>query len=361
MSSFSALEGVRCLGKRSTVVDKCDECAADFEVQSVRLLKDSLPSERKMFGSGRFSIVAPLFARSQLFSNRSLSSALPLAYTKYANKDTDYQNPPLVILHGLFGQRTNWNSMSKALNHKLNCAVFSVDLRNHGDSPWSHSMDYPSMAMDLSLFLEKTVREEMVKVTPEGSDIPSRPVRVHLLGHSMGGKVAMHFSLLPRAKDNLKSLIIEDTAPRIYDSVTHKRYPNYVKAMKEADLAGKSRREIAEQLSSTVYDEKMRQLLLMNLETNSKGHYRWKLNLEGIGRNLSEIFGIDMPSGVYSGPCLFVSGGISPYVAVQDRPSILERFPKAEFKVIEGGGHWVHFDQPDQFLHVVHHFISSLS
>lgn len=286
----------------------------------------------------------------QLVRFTSSSGSVRLAFNKYSGSSgSEHSNmEPLVILHGLFGQKQNWHSVSMALQKQLGCIVFAVDLRNHGDSPWTKTMSYEEMADDVKAFIDETVTQET----------KGRHSKVHLLGHSMGGKTAMHVALSPDAPSRLASLIVEDVAPRAYDLSSHRSFPEFIKAMKAADLSG-SRSQISQQLSVAVPDLTVRQFLLTNLCLDGH-HKRWKLNLDSIGQELEQICGVNLPESTFQNSSLFISGSLSPYVTPGDHKTILKKFPNAKFVVVEGSGHWVHAEKPYKFMEEVVRFLNSL-
>uniref|UniRef100_A0A915AJE4 sn-1-specific diacylglycerol lipase ABHD11 n=2 Tax=Parascaris univalens TaxID=6257 RepID=A0A915AJE4_PARUN len=285
------------------------------------------------------------------FASTSSSVVTKLAYDKYVD-EYDYGpelTVPLVMVHGLFGHKENWRSLAKALQQRLGNTVFTLDLRNHGDSPWTESMSYEEMANDVKHFLDEVV--------PAETD--GRHTRVHLLGHSMGGKTAMQVALAKGAEQRLESLIVEDIAPKPYDTASHHNFPKYIETMKKASLTG-SRGEISLYLSQIVHDVPTRQFLLTNLERTDSG-YKWKFNLNALLANMEHICGFNMPkNAVFQRKCLFISGSLSTYVVPEEYPTILERFPKAEFSVIEGASHWIHADKPYPFMEKVVEFIESV-
>ncbi|VDK30088.1 unnamed protein product [Gongylonema pulchrum] len=270
-----------------------------------------------------------------------------LAFDKYGDK-LDRRTSPLIILHGIFGHKSNWQSIARTLQQRLGTIIFTVDLRNHGDSPWCASMTYPEMTEDVRHFINEIVQREI-------------GVRscIHLLGHSMGGKIAMRLALENRDTDLIRSLIIEDITPRSYSLLAS--FPRMIEAMKHIDLT-RSRAEIERELAATVSDRTTRLFLMMNLVTDrGRAQQRWRLNLDSIGRHLHELRGAGVPNdGVFHGRCLFVSGALSQYVLDSDHPAILERFPNAEFSVIPRASHWVHAGNPDDFVEAIVKFIRSV-
>lgn len=244
---------------------------------------------------------------------------------------------PLIILHGLFGSLNNWQTLAKRLAGHF--TVFALDLRNHGHSPHSGEFTYAAMAGDVREFvLEHGLSPACV------------------IGHSMGGKTAMELALL--FPDVVDRLVIVDIAPREYPPIHDK----LMEAMDSADLGRyATREEIDRALAESIPETAVRQFLLTNLRREETGKYGWKMNLDAIKANSSELgraVTADLP---FKKPVLFISGERSPYIVLDDRPGILRLFPLATFRTIEGAGHWVHADAPDEFLRVVLGFLTRQS
>jgi pimeloyl-ACP methyl ester carboxylesterase len=257
-------------------------------------------------------------------------AAIQLAVTEYGS------GPPLAILHGLFGSGRNWRSIAQQLAARHRILTF--DLRNHGVSPWAEAMSYPEMVEDL----RASRRAHGVANTV-------------LLGHSMGGKVAMLAALLHPGE--VDRLVVVDIAPV--------RSPPtllaYVRAMRTADLRGITRRsEVDAELAEAVPDPAERAFLLQNLIIDA-GTARWRVNLEAIERDFSAIIGFpDLPAGTaYSGPTLFVAGARSGHIRPEHEPVIRQLFPQVRIVRIKGAGHWLHAEQPQTFLRTVEPFLSS--
>jgi esterase len=241
---------------------------------------------------------------------------------------------PLAILHGLFGSGRNWASIAQRLAERHR--VIAIDLRNHGASPWAETMDYREMADDV----RSTLRGR-------GHD------RFSLLGHSMGGKVAMVSALEDGAA--IERLIVVDIAPVEYAV----RHLGYVQAMRELDLAAIRRRSDADAaLAPAIPDAAERAFLLQNLVLED-GRARWRLNLEAIEREMPRLVDFPtMPPGrAYQGPALFIAGSLSDYLRPEFEPTIRGLFPNAEIANIDNAGHWVHAEQPTAFLAVVEGFL----
>ena len=248
--------------------------------------------------------------------------------------DENGEEPPLLILHGLFGSGRNWTSIARKLAEGRR--VLTVDLRNHGASPWDPAMDYRAMAADILALVEK-----------EGFD---RPV---VLGHSMGGKTAMAAALAEPAA--IGALIVADIAPVTY------RHSNaaYVAAMQAIDLSTIERRGDADAaLLDVIPDAGVRGFLLQNL-IFGEGGPRWQLNLDVIADKMDQL--IDFPyapgEATYPGPTLFIAGGASDYVRPEHHDAIRAFFPEATIETVDGAGHWLHAEKPEAFLDLTTGFL----
>lgn len=242
--------------------------------------------------------------------------------------------PPLIVLHGLFGSGTNWRSFARRMAGLRE--VHLLDLRNHGRSPHSDQMSYPLMAADLVAYMDERNMDAST-----------------LLGHSMGGKVAMRVAL--DQPDRVSDLVVVDIAP----VAAGDDHLPYIRAMRSLDLHRVDRRESASQmLSDAIPDPGLRQFLLQNLDRDNGG-FRWRLNLEALSENMDALhdFPLSPGSALYPGPALFVRGANSHYVP-QDRHGEIRRlFPAAEIKTVAGAGHWLHAEQPEAFLEAVKPFL----
>ncbi len=243
------------------------------------------------------------------------------------------QGEPLVILHGLFGSHENWHSLSREFG--ANYTVIAVDLRNHGRSPHLPDMSYRDMAGDVAETLDAQGLKE-----------------VYLLGHSMGGKTAMQFSILFPGR--VKRLLIADIAPKAYPP----GHGEILEALWNLDLAGYStRHQMVEALAPTIPELAVRQFLLKNVEHRPGGAFQWRMNLTAIRENYEQLIGGLNPAGSFAGPALFLRGGKSDYVTDRDLSLIRESFPQATIQTIETAGHWLHAEAPAEFVKIVMGFL----
>ena len=244
------------------------------------------------------------------------------------------EGKPLIIIHGLFGSADNWRSMAKYFSRFYH--VISVDLRNHGRSPHSDQQDFSVMAEDI---------KELCEAMELG--------QVSILGHSLGGKVAMMFAgMYP---EQVSKLIVVDIAPRQYFSA----HTPLMDAMMALDLSQFARRgEIDDALAQSIPDKAVRQFLLMNLSSEDET-FQWRINLPALKANYSELMAAVCEDITFTMPSLFVYGELSDYVTEEDRQQISSQFVHAEFNGIEKAGHWVQAERPQQFKKVVEEFLQN--
>ena len=241
---------------------------------------------------------------------------------------------PLFILHGLLGSMDNWRSQAKRLSHAR--TVITVDLRNHGDSPHVKGMSYREMYEDVI----KVAQAENIK-------------KIHLLGHSMGGKVAMHLALAH--PEIVESLIVVDIAPKPYP-LWHQ---NMFQAVMTAPIeTAKSRQELDEHLKIAIEDRAERSFMLKNIKRNGTA-FAWKPNLKEISRGYLKIAGFTTALVQYSNKTLFIKGENSPYIQETDHTLIKSLFPNASITSIKNSGHLPHIQQSDVFFDMATHFLSS--
>ncbi|MGY1615935.1 alpha/beta fold hydrolase [Geodermatophilus sp. SYSU D00691] len=258
--------------------------------------------------------------------------------------------PRVVFVHGLFGQGRNWTTIAKGLADRHRVTL--LDLPNHGHSPWTDTVDYVDMAGLVAAELE------------------SHGEPVTLVGHSMGGKVAMTLAL--RRPELLRALVVVDVAPVEYpvsggrtDDPDEEASPfaDYIAAMKALDLGSLQRREEADAALQDVVPSRMvRSFLLQSLVREglgADGGWRWRLNLDLLERDLELLRGFPEPpaGATYDGPVLWIAGANSHYVLPQDRDRMDELFPATRLVRIKNAGHWVHSEQPEIFLETLRRFL----
>jgi pimeloyl-ACP methyl ester carboxylesterase len=241
---------------------------------------------------------------------------------------------PLIILHGLLGSSDNWRAISKRLSPSYK--IYSVDLRNHGQSPHSSIMTYPAMAEDVRELLE------IEKIS-----------ECHLVGHSLGGKVAMHFAT--SHPDLVSKLVIVDIAPKAYPPSQRPM----LAALEKLELKSfRTFGEIDAALAPAIPEVSVRQFLMKNIARVPSGGFQWRIDLSTIAKSYDELTKAIITAGPYDKPALFVRGGRSDYLAETDLPSIRATFPRAEFVTIATAGHWVHAEASDEFLQILTAFLN---
>ncbi|MCK8515302.1 alpha/beta fold hydrolase [Methylonatrum kenyense] len=261
----------------------------------------------------------------------SMPEAVALQFQQHGEPDSE----PLMLLHGLYGSGSNWARIAPTLAERFRVIV--PDLRNHGVSPHHAEMSYPAMVADVLALLDLLDIE-----------------RAHILGHSMGGKVAMHCAL--QAEHRLRRLIIADMAPRAYDGVEHQ---SIIDAMRQLDLTTlKSRRDADQALAAAVPVQAVRQFLLTNLQRRDKD-WCWRLPLATLRDQLAAIVGWSTAGESFDGPTLFLHGGRSDYLGPGDQAAIETLFPRARLRCMENCGHWLHVEDPTTFGEEVIHFLEN--
>lgn len=240
------------------------------------------------------------------------------------------QGQPLVLLHGLFGSADNWGSIAKHFSQHYQ--VISVDLRNHGRSPHSDSQTYAEMADDLLAVLNTLGL-----------------AKIHLLGHSLGGKVAMQFAT--QYPEKVSKLIVVDMAMRTYPD----RYTQLMDHMLAVNLSQMaSRNEVDNALKNSIANLRVRQFLLTNL-VKTEDQLQWRINLPALKANYATL--IAALAVHFDPPSLFIRGERSDYVQDSDIIELQQHFPQAEFVTLPTD-HWVHAEQPQLFIQAVEAFLA---
>ena len=242
----------------------------------------------------------------------------------------DEKSRPVMIVHGLYGSGRNWGVIAKRLSDQF--FVITVDLRNHGDSPWLDTHNYHVMADDL------------VEV------INSLNIKPNVIGHSMGGKAAMVLAL--KRPNLVRNLIIADIAPVKYD---HDQ-SQFIEAMQKVDLSKVEKRSDATlALSKFVEDKSLQNFFTQSLDIRAK---RWKLNLKVLRSEMSEILSFPKIESEFSGHSLFLKGEKSDYIKSEHRKLIKSLFTKARFATFKEAGHWLHAEKPREFESAARLFFS---
>lgn len=257
---------------------------------------------------------------------------MSLFYRKYGHGTRN-----LLILHGLLGSGDNWVSLAKRFAETF--TVWLPDLRNHGLSTHTALMDYTVMANDIVAFCEANGLK-----------------KADIIGHSMGGKVAMVLALkFPYLIQNL--VIVDIAAGKVHASENHKLLFEAIRAVEMETVA--NRGEIQNKLIEKLGDEKIVKLLLKNVARGEGGRYHWKINVGVLEATLPEIIGAIPCKGIFTGRTLLITGGQSHYVGEEDETLLLDMFPMMTTHTIQQAGHWVHADTPEALYDRVLAFLES--
>jgi esterase len=241
---------------------------------------------------------------------------------------------PFIILHGLFGQSDNWNTLAKQISEE-GYEVYAVDQRNHGLSPHSATWDYYSMSNDIQELVQDLDLKKCI-----------------LLGHSMGGKTAMQFAL--EHSTSLDKLIVVDMAPRYY--LPH--HQSVLQGLQAIDFKIiKNRKEAEHILSQYINDNGTKQFLLKNIYWKDNGEMDWRFNLEVISKEIENVGKAIQTEVSCDVQTLFVRGEKSDYILDSDLELIQEIFPRSYMETIKDAGHWIHAEQPKTFLKCILDFL----
>ena len=234
------------------------------------------------------------------------------------------EGKPLMILHGLFGYSDNWQTHAKKLAEYYR--VILVDLRNHGRSDWSDDFSYEIMADDVVELCDDLGLETLI-----------------LVGHSMGGKVAMHVA--QKREEMLEKLIIVDMGIKEYP-MHHDHIIEGIKAVKIDEIDARS--EAEDQLKEHIDSNGVRQFLLKNMYWKDKGQLAWRMNLPVLEREMPNILSGFEAEEIFT-PTLFIRGAMSNYILDEDISSLEHQFPDMELVTVQDAGHWVHAEAPNEF------------
>ena len=243
-------------------------------------------------------------------------------------------NPAIMLLHGLFGSASNWGSVARKLSDGFHVIV--PDLRNHGQSPHDPVHDYPSMVADVLGVMDRLALSD-----------------VTLVGHSMGGKVAMHLALT--VPQRVGRIAVVDMSPMHYSH----NFNDVLQAFDAVDLrAIRHRADADKQISVYVAEPGVRAFLLQNLIKGTQ-QWSWRLNLAALSRHQSDLLAFpEQKAGAsFGGPAAFIYGAKSDYVQPAYEPHIRRWFPQASMCEVANAGHWVYAEQPDGFMNCLNRFL----
>lgn len=247
--------------------------------------------------------------------------------------------PWVVFCHGLFGRGKNFTSAAKALSPDFRSLL--LDMPDHGTSPWTEKFDYAHAAQLVADHLR-------AGVAAEGP--------VHVVGHSMGGKIAMMLALV--APDLVDRLVVVDVSPTGSSAVSE--FAHYLDSLARIDVDGLANHGDADRaLAQDVPQPTLRGFLLQNLRRDRETKtFSWQPNLHLLRRDLETITG-DIPheGRSFDGPVLWLAGGRSDYITEEQGPVMRELFPKAVQVTIKDAGHWVHSEQPESFVATLRYFL----
>lgn len=245
----------------------------------------------------------------------------------------DQPATPLLVMHGLFGMSDNWGSFGREFGEKV--PVHLIDLRNHGHSFHDDEMSLSAMVEDLAAYIQHHGLQE-----------------VDILGHSLGGKVAMQYAV--SKSTNIHKLIIADIAPKAYPP-HHQKIIEALKAVKMEEA--NNRGDVEDQLRQYLNETGVIQFLLKNVYIKEDRTLDWRFNLKTLTEKYAEFITVGVEPGVYDGETLFLSGEKSNYILEEDYLLIKEMFPNSEIKTVPKAGHWVQAENPKAFNELVTQFL----
>lgn len=254
------------------------------------------------------------------------------------------KGPSMIILHGLYGASDNWHSIAKTLSKDFD--VILPDLRNHGKSPHSLYMNYELMQNDIYELLENLNIKQTI-----------------MIGHSMGGKTAVFFA--KEHPEMLSHLIVVDISPFSYLNIEkgnkhleiHKKIINAMLSLQPNQYS--SRKEIFSEISKSIKNPDIVNLLFKNINRNANNEFEWKLNVKAINESIYSLLdGLKIDDKIITGfPVLFIKGELSDYISEEDFEQIKKLFPGSDFKIIPDSGHWLHAEKPEILIKTINEFI----
>ncbi|ORY86307.1 alpha beta hydrolase fold family [Protomyces lactucae-debilis] len=278
---------------------------------------------------------------SSIAPSNTVKLAYKLHLPRIPSDKTDVQSP-LIIMHGLFGSKANWQSLAEAFANDLDRSVYCLDARNHGESPHDAVHNYDVMAEDVKGFIQDRKLKDAIVV-----------------GHSMGAKTAMILAI--RYPELVKLLVPVDNAP--IDAMLTSEFPRYVRAMRDIELRGVQKQSEADALlQETEQDLSIRQFLLTNLvkrkQADGSSRLQFRIPIGILAKSLDYMgdFPILPDEARFVKPTCFIRGSKSKYVADETIPLIGRYFPRFQIKDIDAG-HWVQAEKPAEFKQVLETFI----
>lgn len=259
-------------------------------------------------------------------------------------------NPPLYMLHGVLGNKNNFRTLGSKISNNCNCKVVTVDARNHGSSGHVDSMSYQEMSNDLNSLIKYLKHD-----------------KINLLGHSMGGRTAMHFAL--NNANFVNKLIIVDVSPDSNStSMVRNTILEYIRIISDVDVTNLhlkfttfsgAKRHVEMKLSRSINDANLVQFIMTNFVFDKNlNNYKWRVNIQALVKCFKQLSNFPVKSGQnFNGDSLFIKGSNSSYISLRNYESIYDLFPKSEIVSIEDCGHWVHSEKPKEFLNLVEYFI----
>jgi len=267
-----------------------------------------------------------------------------MAYTSYEFVADGGGKSPIIIMHGLFGSKSNWHGLSKAIHKTTRRKVITADARNHGDSPHTAELTYQLMVEDVKLLME----ELNVK-------------KASLIGHSMSGRTIMYFATV--YPELVESLIPVDISP--INSRELSDIQGIIEVLRSVNLdinapISKVRYLADEQMKSSIENPVLRQFLITNIvQVDNK--FRWRVNLESIDTNFQKHLSRFPPvQSKFHGPTYFIAGGNSTFLNPADHEAIKQIFPLAQFDYVPDADHWLHAEKPNEFLKLVTQFLATV-
>lgn len=235
----------------------------------------------------------------------------------------------VIILHGLLGSLDNFQTIARELSHVYR--VWIVDLRNHGRSPHTEEMSYELMAEDIKEFMKQY-----------------NIGHTHIVGHSMGGKVAMSFAL--KYPEMTNHLVVVDIGPKPYEG----DHLPYIEAMMTTEASKyTTRKEVEAEIKKKIRSSWVVQVIMKNLGRDENKEFIWRPNLQLLYDVYQDIMGSSLGDHTFSGKTDFIKGAESDYIQEEDFNSYKEFFPNAQLHIVENAGHMVHINQPEAFYHLL--------